>query len=32
MKNISKQLLKKTIRSFTAKEIKFGSDARAMIL
>ena len=29
---LSKQLLKKTIRSFTAKEIKFGSDARAMIL
>lgn len=32
MQKISKKLLKTTMRSFGAKEIKFGSEARAMIL
>lgn len=32
MKKISKQLVKYTMRSFGAKELKFGSEARAIIL
>ena len=32
MRRITRQLYKTTMRSFGAKEIKFGSDARAMIL